>query len=124
MVLPIPDVSDTFDSEWIRRSLHACELLERMHSLGSSDRFLIGFAISWAPFGGASANEVWLNFGVSRERFLYLLQAALSPKGTDLGRLRAMKRQLRNSLEQAWGSPPNAEDAQFNPPAASEKYSS
>ncbi|MFF2111660.1 hypothetical protein [Rhodococcus koreensis] len=77
-----------------------------MQSISPTGRVLVGFAIEWAPYGGADAEELFIKFGVERERFLHLLKAAMSPRPSDLNRLRAMKATLCDALLRAWQTTP------------------
>lgn len=94
---------EAFGTEWLRLALRRCDLLAQMHSVSSDARWMISFAIQWAPFGGASAAELLERFGVSRRRFMELVLEGLAPKSTDVQKIRAMKSHLRTSLAQAWG---------------------
>ena len=38
------------------------------------DEQMIGFAISWAPYGGPPNDEVFVRFGLSRTRYLTRLK--------------------------------------------------
>ncbi|KAF0966511.1 MULTISPECIES: hypothetical protein [unclassified Rhodococcus (in: high G+C Gram-positive bacteria)] len=99
----VGEPEEAFGTEWLRLALRRCELLAQMHSVSSDARWMISFAIQWAPFGGASAAELLERFGVNRRRFMELVLDGLAPKATDIQKIRAMKGQLRTSLAQAWG---------------------
>ncbi|MFD9668339.1 hypothetical protein ACFWAY_43260 [Rhodococcus sp. NPDC059968] len=90
----------------MRQSLRACDLLASVQSISPSDRALVAFAIEWAPYGGADAEELFIKFGVQRNRFLHLLQAAMTPRPSDLGHLRNLKTTLFNDLLRAWNETP------------------
>ncbi|MDV7245157.1 MULTISPECIES: hypothetical protein [Rhodococcus] len=92
--------------DWLRQSLHACDLLTSVHSISPTDRALVAFAIEWAPYGGADAEDLFIRFGVQRNRFLHLLQAAMTPRPSDLGHLRNLKTTLCNDLLRAWNDTP------------------
>ncbi|MFC9767135.1 hypothetical protein [Rhodococcus jostii] len=77
-----------------------------MHSVSPSDRALVAFAIEWAPYGGADAEDLFVKFGVQRNRFLHLLQAAMTPRPSDLGHLRNLKATLCSDLLGAWNDTP------------------
>nr|WP_271213367.1 hypothetical protein [Rhodococcus wratislaviensis] len=76
-----------------------------MHSISPADRALVAFAIEWAPYGG-DAEDLFIQFGVQRNRFLHLLQAAMTPRPSDLGHLRNLKTALCNDLLRAWNDTP------------------
>ncbi|WP_162603198.1 hypothetical protein [Rhodococcus oxybenzonivorans] len=95
--------------DWLRQSLHACDLLTRVHSISPPDRALVAFAIEWAPYGGADAEDLFIRFGVQRNRFLHLLQAAMTPRPSDLGHLRNLKTTLCNDLLRAWNDTHHSE---------------
>ncbi|WP_420752483.1 hypothetical protein [Rhodococcus sp. O3] len=95
------------DVDWVRRSLMTCDFLAGVQSLDPGDRKLVAFAVEWAPFGGAGPEELFITFGVRRNRFLHLLQAAMMTRPTDSVRLRTTKSALRDELLSAWrGSTP------------------
>jgi hypothetical protein len=95
--------------DWVRHSLRICDFLSSVQSLSPSDRALVAFAIEWAPYGGADPEELFIKFGVHRARFLVLLQAAMTLRTSDLGRLRALKTALRNDLLHAWRQSPTSD---------------
>ncbi|MBC2638007.1 MULTISPECIES: hypothetical protein [unclassified Rhodococcus (in: high G+C Gram-positive bacteria)] len=97
------DPEEAFGTEWLRLALRRCDLLAQTHSVSADARWMISFAIQWAPFGGAGAAELMERFGVTRRRFLELVFDGLEPKPTDVQKLRAMKSCLRTSLAEAWG---------------------
>lgn len=86
----------------VRAALERCRVLDTMRSLDPSAKPVLVFAIRWAPAGGATAEEVYLNFGVSRPRFLRLVGQALSPRIADDPRTRRSKQQLLRALARAW----------------------
>jgi hypothetical protein len=92
--------------DWVRQSLRACDLLASVQSISPSNPALVAFAIEWAPYGGAGAEELFIKFGVQRNRFLLLLQAALTSRPSDLERLRILKTTLCNDLLRAWNETP------------------
>ncbi len=92
--------------DWLRQSLRACDLLASVQSISPSDRALVAFGIEWAPYGGADSEELFIKFGVQRNRFLVLLQAAMAPRPSDLERLRILKTTLCNDLLRAWNESP------------------
>jgi hypothetical protein len=94
--------------DWVRRALHVCDFLSSVQSLSPSERGLIAFAIEWAPYGGADPEELFIKFGVHRARFLLLLQAAMTPRPSDLERLHALKTALRHDLLHAWRHSPDS----------------
>ncbi|MFQ6398777.1 Zn-ribbon domain-containing OB-fold protein [Nocardia sp. KC 131] len=99
---PRPDVEHRYDAWWVRTSLRQCELMEGARVLDTAAKSLIGFAIRWAPFGGATTGELLVTFGVTRGRFLQMLDEALHPQQTDSDNMRGLKRHLQNALAQAW----------------------
>ena len=100
----VPTGSPALD--WLRQSLRACDLLTSVHSISPTDRALVAFAIEWAPYGGADAEDLFIQFGVQRNRFLHLLQAAMTPRPSDLGHLRNVKTTLCNDLLRIWNDTP------------------
>ncbi|MEV4239643.1 OB-fold domain-containing protein [Nocardia sp. NPDC049737] len=102
------EVEHRFDAWWVRTSLRQCELMEGAKAVDTAAKSLISFAIRWAPFGGASAGELLVTFGVTRRRFLHMLEEALDPRRTDSVNVRGLKRQLKDALTQAWQMSPAA----------------
>jgi hypothetical protein len=92
--------------DWLRQSLRVCDLLASVHSISPADRALVAFAIEWAPYGGADAEDLFVTFGVQRNRFLHLLQTAMTPRPSDLGHLRNVKATLCTDLLRAWHDTP------------------
>ncbi|MGV9835809.1 Zn-ribbon domain-containing OB-fold protein [Nocardia niigatensis] len=97
-----PQAKPEYDSSWIRTALHDCDQLERAHCLDASAKSMLGFAVRWAPFGGATAAELLVTFGMSRRRFLRAVEEALRSARTDTDVVRRLKRQLKQSLSEAW----------------------
>ncbi|NUP25563.1 MAG: hypothetical protein HOQ44_02540, partial [Nocardia sp.] len=94
---PAPGPMDgkiTDAASWVRTSLDRCRFLETRRSLDPGTKPALVFAIRWAPFGGATTEELFLNFGVGRQRFLELVRKALSARTTDDPRSRHLKKQL------------------------------
>jgi hypothetical protein len=86
--------------------MKTCAFLAKLHSLSRDDREIIEFALSWAPYGGATSADLLVAFGVHRDKFVELLRAALRPKSTDLDKLQDLKRNLDVSLQRAWNIDP------------------
>ncbi|MEV0029597.1 hypothetical protein [Nocardia sp. NPDC050793] len=105
---PDSDSKHRYDTSWVRAALHECDFLESAKSMDAAAKALIGFAIRWAPFGGAAASELLVTFGVTRRRFLHLVEEALHPRRTDSVKMRVLKRDLKDSLAQAWRMNPAA----------------
>ncbi|WP_072691111.1 hypothetical protein [Rhodococcus marinonascens] len=95
---------ETYSTEWMRSALRRCDLLEQTYAVSTDARWMIDFAIQWAPFGGATDADVLVRFGVSRKRFMDLVLAGLAPKAAETPKIRAMKTQLCISLAQAWNA--------------------
>ncbi|WP_330234446.1 OB-fold domain-containing protein [Nocardia sp. NBC_00508] len=93
---------------WVRSSLHLCEFLEATETLDAEARSLIRFAIRWAPFGGATAEELLVTCGVSRWRFVQMIRDALRPSPDDSRKARALKRNLLDALSWAWRAYPDS----------------
>ena len=55
-----------------------------------------------ARLGGATAAELLVTFGMSRRRFLRAVEEALRSARTDTDVVRRLKRQLKQSLSEAW----------------------
>ncbi len=98
----LPEVEPRYDAWWVRTSLRECELMAGAKALDAAAKAVIGFAIRWAPFGGATAGELLVTFGVTRQRFLHMVEEALNPQRTDSVKVRGLKRHLKDSLAQAW----------------------
>ncbi|MCE4265232.1 Zn-ribbon domain-containing OB-fold protein [Rhodococcus globerulus] len=75
--------SEVYSTERIRALLYQCGVLRRRSAISSDAHAMINFAIVWASFGGASAGEVFVKFGIGRGRFLQRLQESLYPKNID-----------------------------------------
>ncbi|WP_280398585.1 hypothetical protein [Nocardia carnea] len=101
-----PDPAFPCGTSWVRIALQQCRALERGRALNAEVLPLLGFAIRWAPFGGARAEELLLSFGVTRHRFLELVSRALRPRDSDDPHTRQLKRHLRESLAWAWRADP------------------
>ncbi|MGW0043623.1 hypothetical protein [Rhodococcus sp. NPDC003348] len=99
-----PDGARKLDVIWLRRSLGICGYLERVHSLSSSDRPLVTFAIMWAPYGGSRPEDLLVTFGVHRAEFHSLLAAALAPKNAEDPQARNLKKLLHDDLVRAWNA--------------------
>lgn len=96
------------DAQWVRTSLRQCERMAGAQALDTTAQSLISFAIRWAPFGGATAAELLVTFGVTRQRFLHMADEALHPRPTDSVEVRGLKHDLRDALAQAWQMSPTA----------------
>lgn len=88
-------------AERIRAWRRVCNHLERVGAISPSAAHLIDFAITWAPFGGASRAELLETFGVTPARFLQLLHESLDPHGA-ADHIGTLKCQLTESLLRAW----------------------
>lgn len=97
-----------YDSAWVRSSLDQCHFLMAEKTIGADARSVIDFAIRWAPFGGASAGDVLVTFGVDRWRFVQMVRAALHPCAADSSNTRAVKRNLSDALTWAWRAIPGS----------------
>ncbi|WP_157112098.1 hypothetical protein [Nocardia beijingensis] len=64
------DTDDCHGVLWVRTLLEQYRLLETSRSIDGESRSVIVFAIHWAPFGGATTEELFVNFGVARPRFV------------------------------------------------------
>lgn len=114
-----PDLRIFCGSSWVRDSLQQCRALEMGRALDAKVLPLVGFAIRWAPFGGAEPEELFRKFGVTRQRFLELVAEALKPRGSDDPHTRQLKRHLQVTLARAWRSEPGAPTPAARPgPAA------
>ncbi len=115
--MPAPEQTnaDAPATSWVRTALQQCAVLETARSLVPGTKALIVFAIRWAPFGGASAEEVFLNFGVTRNQFLRITAEALSPRRTDDPRMYQLKKHLLMTLAQAWRKDPENVPAESSP---------
>ncbi|MFD8249618.1 hypothetical protein [Nocardia sp. NPDC059691] len=91
-----------YDASWVQSALKQCIYLETVKSVDADAKFVIEFAIRWAPFGGASAGDLLVAFGATRLRFLQLVREALDPRPDDDPHARALKRDLVGSLSWAW----------------------
>ncbi|MFD6453704.1 Zn-ribbon domain-containing OB-fold protein [Nocardia sp. NPDC060220] len=97
-----------YGQAWIRTALRQCERLGHADGVDSATKSALGFAIRWAPLGGATARELLVAFGMTRRRFLQTIAEALRPRGTDSLEVRTLKRQLQDSLVRAWCGRPTA----------------
>lgn len=98
----------SYDSTWVRSWLHLCDFLEATESLDAEARSLISFAVRWAPFGGANAEELFVTCGVTRWRFVQMIRDALRPHPHDSRKARAFKRNLLDALSWAWRAYPDS----------------
>ncbi|MFC9790558.1 hypothetical protein [Rhodococcus sp. NPDC127528] len=89
------------DAERIRAWRRLSDFLERTGAVSPHAGWVIKFAITWAPFGGASPAELLETFGVTPARFLQLLRESLDPHGA-ADHVATVKRQLTESLLGAW----------------------
>ena len=103
-----PEPGISCGTSWVRTALQQCRALEMGRALNAEVLPLVGFAIRWAPFGGAGAEELFLKFGMTRRRFLVLVAEALRPRNSDDPRTRQLKNHLRESLTLAWRADPGA----------------
>ncbi|WP_416566575.1 hypothetical protein [Nocardia testacea] len=87
---------------WVRTALRQCAALDAAKSLLPGTKPVLVFAIRWAPFGGATAEELFVNFGVGRRQFLRMTDAALAPRRSDDPRTSQLKQHLLMLLTQAW----------------------
>ena len=101
-----PDPGVSPGTSWVRVALQQCRALEMGRALDAKVLPLVGFAVRWAPFGGAGTEELFLAFGVTRQRFLELVGEALRPRDSDDPRTRQLKGHLRESLAWAWRADP------------------
>ncbi|MFI5718832.1 hypothetical protein [Nocardia sp. NPDC051750] len=101
-----PSAAISCGTSWVRTALQQCRALEMSRAVDPKALPAIVFAIRWAPFGGAGPEELFMNFGVTRQRFLQMVRAALSPHGSDDPRTRQVKRHLLLSLSWAWRADP------------------
>ncbi|MCP2318009.1 putative OB-fold protein, contains Zn-ribbon domain [Nocardia amikacinitolerans] len=99
---PSRDTGHSYDGSWMRAALDQCDRLAGAGCLDAAAKSLIGFAIRWAPFGGATAGELLVTFGVTRRRFLLMVDEALCPRGSDSIAVRELKGRLLESLTEAW----------------------
>lgn len=90
------------DAFWVRSALSQLEFLASGRSIEPDTRSVIEFAIRWAPYGGASAGELLVAFGVDRRRFMTLLEEGLSIRRSDNSEQRWFKQKLSDALTSAW----------------------
>ncbi|TQF65719.1 hypothetical protein FK531_19975 [Rhodococcus spelaei] len=93
--------ADGKDAERIRAWRRVCDVLQRTGAVSPHGGWVINFAITWAPFGGASPAELLETFGVTHARFLQMLHESLDPHGA-ADHIATIKRQLTESLLRAW----------------------
>jgi hypothetical protein len=91
-----------YSSTWVQSSLHQCELLEEAKSVSIELGQMVKFAIRWAPFGGASAGDILVAFGVSPQRFMQMLEDGLGPRHGDSQHSQSLKGSLLQALTSAW----------------------
>lgn len=97
-----PSTSEDYGAAWVRGAFHDCVNLTAIGSLTPESRAIIRFAIQWAPFGGATAGEIFVLFGVTHQQFLQMMREALDPREADLPQIRWVKESLCKSLTEAW----------------------
>jgi hypothetical protein len=85
---------------------------------------ILVFAIRWAPFGGATAEELFVNFGVTRQQFLRMTGAALTTRRSDDPRTSQLKQHLMMSLSQAWRPDREAESMPTAPAQGAGEHAS
>ncbi|MEV0104834.1 hypothetical protein AB0H42_00620 [Nocardia sp. NPDC050799] len=103
--MPAPDRPHTDFSvatPWVRTALRQCAALDATKSLLPGTKPMLVFAIRWAPFGGATAEELFVNFGVTRQQFLRMIGAALAARRSDDPRTSQLKQHLLMLQTQAW----------------------
>lgn len=91
-----------YDSFWVRSALSQWEFLAAGRAIGADTKATIEFAIRWAPFGGASSEDLLVTFGVDRRRFLELVTEGLQSGRTDNSEERWLERRLADALLSAW----------------------
>lgn len=101
----------THDSTWVRSCMHQCDFLAAAHSLDNDARASIRFAITWAPFGGASADELLMTFGVTRWRFVQRVREFLQPRAGDTRNERTIKQNLLEAVSWGWRMYPDSSAA-------------
>ncbi|MGW5381347.1 hypothetical protein [Nocardia sp. NPDC003963] len=101
-----PEADTPPATSWVRTALQQCAVLETARSLAPGTKPLLVFAIRWAPFGGATAEEVFLTFGVTRRKFLQMTVEALDSRAFDDPRMGRLKKQLSLTLTRAWRADP------------------
>ncbi|MET8799041.1 hypothetical protein ABZV91_21855 [Nocardia sp. NPDC004568] len=97
-----PSTDFSVATAWVRTALRQCAALDGTKSLLPGTKPVLVFAIRWAPFGGATAEELFLNFGVTRQQFLRMTGAALATRRSDDPRISQLKQHLLMLLTQAW----------------------
>lgn len=110
--MPAPDRPHTdfaVATTWVRTALRQCAALDATRSLLPGTKPMLVFAIRWAPFGGATAEELFVNFGVTRQQFLRMTGAALAARRSDDPRTSQLKQHLLMLLTQAWRADRDAE---------------
>ncbi|MFE2996722.1 hypothetical protein ACFXG4_17095 [Nocardia sp. NPDC059246] len=93
------------DAFWVRSALSQLEFLASGRSIEPETRSVIEFAIRWAPYGGASAGDLFVTFGVDRRRFMTLLEEGLWTRRSDSSEERWFKQRLSDALTSAWRPP-------------------
>ncbi|MFF0457777.1 hypothetical protein [Nocardia africana] len=82
--------------------------------MDSDAKTVIMFAIRWAPFGGAPAEELMITFGVTRWRFLHMIRQALRPRAGDRKDARTVKRHLLEVVNWSWHAYPDSSSSRLN----------
>ncbi|MBV7706520.1 hypothetical protein NOVA_27410 [Nocardia nova] len=93
-----------YDSSWVRSSLSQLNFLRSARSMDAEVERVIDFAIRWAPFGGASSEDLLVAFGVGRPRFVEMMHSGLRSRRTDSKETRWLKGRLLEALALAWES--------------------
>ncbi|MEV0362193.1 hypothetical protein ACIBEK_30335 [Nocardia fusca] len=125
--MPTPDRPHTESSgatAWVRTALRQCAALEATRSLLPGTKPILVFAIRWAPFGGATAEELFVNFGVTRQQFLRMTGAALTTRRSDDPRTSQLKQHLMMSLSRAWRADREAESTPTAPAQGAGEHAS
>ncbi|WP_157121444.1 hypothetical protein [Nocardia miyunensis] len=102
-----PSQEKPYDPTWVRSCLHQCDLLATARSIDADGKTLIRFAIQWAPFGGAGAEELLVTFGITRRQFVQSLRDKLLPRIDDSRTVRTIKRNLTEALSPGWRMQPS-----------------
>ncbi|WP_157105830.1 hypothetical protein [Nocardia sienata] len=103
--MPAPDRPHTDFSvatAWVRTALRQCAALDATRSLLPGTKPVLVFAIRWAPFGGPTAEELFVNFGVTRQEFIRMTGAAPAARRSDDPRTSQLKQHLLMLLTRAW----------------------
>lgn len=91
-----------YGPEWVRSALSQLDFLTTTRAMPMEAAPAVRYAIEWAPFGGAGAGDLLVEFGADRGRFLEMVYDGLRIRRDDNSEARWLKQRLSSSLAVAW----------------------